>query len=339
MSCIKPSQAIKSPLEENVYLLVGNQMAFADAIATQWKNQLKQHHPDLEKISLSIAKQADLEALHQQLASFGLFSQAQWIHITIELSTFKKHNDLLQLLNSVPKDKFIFLQMIKFEARQKKNKWFQAYEKQITVIECFEPTPQERDFWLKRQLKIQKLSLTPQQMSWLIDATHGHLSSAFQEIVKLSLLSENQKIEDDLMRKALSESSIYTSFELIDAIHTGNTPHSLMIAEKLMRSDALPLVAWSLNQEVRLLLALKVAQLQRKPIDTLLKQHRVWASKKQAVLNLASIHPLDRLQSLFQLSSMMDKQFKGAPGCAMTTGLFIVAQLTQQAELPALKQH
>ncbi len=337
MSVIKASQAIKSNWDQSTYLFIGNQIALFDQCRQSWLLSLKKQQPSIEIIQISLQKQDDLEQLRQQALAYGLFSQAKLIQITVDTSTFKKHDQLLSILQQCPKETYMLTSMPKFDFKQKKNKWFKAYEQSLNVIECMEPSGPDRTFWIKRSLKQHRLELSTMQQQWLNDATHGNLSSAIQEIQKLALLVNAGKIDDLVMRQALSQSSMYTPFELIDAIQSGQGEKSIAIANDLLTPESIPLVAWALNQEVRLLLALKIATMQNKPSSVIFKQYRVWGNQQTKVAKRAQQCSLQRLQDLFCLTVRLDQQFKGAPGSAKATALTLIAELCSSEATPATK--
>ena len=92
---------------------------------------------------------------------------------------------------------------------------------------------------------------------------------------------------------------MYTPFELIDAIQAGHMQKSITIAHELLTPETIPLIAWALNQEVRLLLALKVATIQKKPSSTIFKQYRVWANQQTKVSKRAQQFSLKSCKIFF----------------------------------------
>lgn len=335
MTLVKASQVIRGTLDQSAYLCLGNQTALLEQFRRQWLKTIQKKHSQVELIQLSIQKQDDLHELKQHMNSYGLFSRCKCIQVMIDTSTFKKHDSLLSLLKMPPQDTYLLATMPKFEKKQKTNKWFKNYEQCLTLIECTEPTGSEREFWIKRSLKQHRLKLSDDQKQWLTDATHGHLSSAIQEIQKLALLAQDEIIDDTIMRKALSQSSLYTPFELMDAIHGGHIAKSLSMANHLLTQENLPLITWALNQEVRLLLALKIASIQGKPTLAIFKQFRVWSSQQSQMSQRAQHFTLQHLQNLFRLTALLDRQFKGSVGSAKATALTLVTELCSRKEMPA----
>ncbi|MEN3277674.1 MAG: polymerase subunit delta, partial [Massilia sp.] len=75
--------------------------------------------------------------------------------------------------------------------------------------------------------------------------------------------------------------------------------------------EALPLVLWTIAEEIRILLKLKSGVEQGRPLAMLLKENRIWGPRERSMA--PALRRLERaaLESALQQAAQIDKMIKG----------------------------
>jgi DNA polymerase-3 subunit delta len=149
--------------------------------------------------------------------------------------------------------------------QQQKSRWFEALDAAGVVVEAQPVSRDELPEWLAERLARQGQNASVETLEWLADRVEGNLLAAKQEVDKLALLLPRGEISLEAIREAVTDVSRFERDTLLDAIHAGDPSRIARIVESLQaEGEPLPLLLWTLAEELRLMMALAAGQRPRR---------------------------------------------------------------------------
>ncbi len=159
--------------------------------------------------------------------------------------------------------------------------WFSILENAGVVVSADEVARGQLPAWLQGRLALQDQQADRAALQFLVDSVEGNLVAAQQEIRKLALLFPAGTLTFDMVKDAVLDVARYDIFGLSEAMLSGNAARFVRTLEGLRdEGEAPPLLLWSLSEEIRALLKVKLGQSQGKPMAQLLRDARVWGPRQ-----------------------------------------------------------
>jgi DNA polymerase III subunit delta len=166
--------------------------------------------------------------------------------------------------------------------------------------------------WISQRLASQAQSLSGEMLQWLADRVEGNLLAAHQEIMKLSLLYPEGEISEAQCQSAVMNVARYDVFSLRDAMLDGDSPRMLRILWGLKaEGEALPLVLWSIGEEIRSLQKVSQALASGQAMATALKAQRFFGVREQRARKAVERVPLKRWTRAVSHAHDVDRIIKG----------------------------
>jgi DNA polymerase III subunit delta len=200
-----------------------------------------------------------------------------------------------------PADDAVSLVLLpELEWQQMKSKWFEALESAGVVVEAKPISRDELPDWLAERLSRQEQRASVETLEWLADRVEGNLLAAKQEVEKLGLLLPRGEISLEAIRDAVTDVSRFERDSLVDAIHSGDTARVVRAVDSLeAEGEPLPLLLWTLAEELRLLICISAGQRPRRylppdrmaALDKTAKKH----SRASFDRELLRAHVIDRM--------------------------------------------
>ncbi len=165
----------------------------------------------------------------------------------------------------LPDDAVSLVVLPELDWQQLKTKWFEAIERAGVVVEAKPVTRDELPDWLAERLARQGQRASVETLEWLAERVEGNLLAAKQEVEKLALLLPPGEITLGAIRESVTDVSRFERDTLIDAIHADD-PSRVARAVACLEAEGepLPLLLWTLAEELRLLMALASGQRPRR---------------------------------------------------------------------------
>ena len=164
-----------------------------------------------------------------------------------------------------PEDAVTLVVLPELDWQQQKARWFEALDAAGVVVEAKPVTREELPDWLADRLARQGQSASVETLERLADRVEGNLLAAKQEVDKLALLLPRGEVSLDAIREAVTDVSRFERDTLLDAIHAAEPARIARILESLKaEGEPLPLLLWTLAEELRLMMALAAGQRPRR---------------------------------------------------------------------------
>ncbi len=213
---------------------------------------------------------ADWSALGASAANLSLFASRRLLEVRIPTGKpgAEGGRALEALCARLPDDTVVLVMLPELDWQGLKTAWFGALESAGTVVEARPVTREELPEWLAERLARQGQRAGVEALEWMADRVEGNLLAAKQEVEKLALLLPAGEIALADLREAVTDVSRFERDGLVEAIHADD-PGRIARAVDSLRAEAepLPLLAWSLAEEIRLMMQLSGGERPRRFLD------------------------------------------------------------------------
>ena len=190
--------------------------------------------------------------------------------------------------------------------------WFTVLENAGVVVSADEVTRAQLPNWLQGRLAQQEQRADRDALQFLVDRVEGNLVAAQQEIRKLGLLFPAGTLTFEMVKDAVLDVARYDIFGLSEAMLSGNAARFVRTLEGLREEgEAPPLLLWSLTEEIRALLRVKIGQSQGKPIAQLLRDARVWGPRLGMIERSVKRLTQSALEAALSHAAECDRIIKG----------------------------
>ena len=190
--------------------------------------------------------------------------------------------------------------------------WFTTLESAGVVVSADEVPRSQLPVWLQGRLAQQEQRADRDALQFLVERVEGNLVAAQQEIRKLGLLFPAGTLTFDMVKDAVLDVARYDIFGLSEAMLSGNAARFVRTLEGLRdEGEAPPLLLWSLSEEIRALLKVKIGQSQGKPMAQLLRDARVWGPRQGMIERGAKRLTRSALEAALSHAAECDRIIKG----------------------------
>jgi DNA polymerase-3 subunit delta len=255
------------------------------------------------------------ELLYSNTHSLSLFATKKIIEINLTLTKFNStHGKILAEYVSKPlPDILMIVHTAKCDAKTEKSNWYQTIERNATTLPIWPLTSEQLPSWIIQRAKKFNLSINKTSADRLATLVEGNLLAAAQEIEKLALLQTNQEITSSLIDEAVTDSTRFDIFHLVDSALLGNAKRSLQILRNLAAEDEEPtLILWALVRELRVLANMQQQQKNGITLGSLFSQFRIWEKRQPAVRAFLQRHSVESCWQALQHAAHIDHLIKGA---------------------------
>ncbi|MDJ0653271.1 MAG: DNA polymerase III subunit delta [Xanthomonadales bacterium] len=178
----------------------------------------------------------------------------------------------------------LLITMPRLDKRTLATAWAKALDQAGVVIQVWPVALNRLPGWLDQRMRAAGLSPEPAACRALANRIEGNMLAAAQEIEKLALLCQGRSVTAADIEHLVADSARFDVYRLVDSALAGHAGRALRIARSLRSEDSpLPVVAWALTREVRLLSRLRAALKRGANLQPILRDNQVWDSRKQLV--------------------------------------------------------
>ena len=166
--------------------------------------------------------------------------------------------------------------------------------------------------WLQQRINQAGLQIDNDALQLLCDRVEGNLLAAVQEVEKLRLLCQGDRISAEDVSDSVANNARYNLFTLVDCALQGDTAGAMKMLHGL-RAEGVepPVILWALSREIRLLYQCAIDIDKGQNQQRVLQSQRVWDKRKPIVSAGLARHSRDGLGELLHQASLVDHSIKG----------------------------
>jgi len=247
----------------------------------------------------------DWSKLSASASNLSLFASKRLVEIRIP--TGKPGADggkaIAAYCAKLPDDAITLIVLPDLDWQALKTAWFSAVEAAATVIEAKPVTRDELPEWLAERLSRQGQHASVETLEWLAERVEGNLLAAKQEVEKLGLLLPKGEIALEGIREAVTDVSRFERDALIEAMLAGDAGKvARVVASLKAEGEPLPLLLWTLSEELRKVMAIASGQ-----------RPRGWLSpeRAEALARIARRHDRASIDRELLRAHRIDRMIKG----------------------------
>ena len=214
-------------------------------------------------------------------------------------------------------DTIICIILPRLDSKTKSSAWFSALDEAGMAIQIDSIDRLALPHWIGQRLKKQSQEVEAGEsgqraLQFMSDQVEGNLIAAHQEIQKLALLYPAGQLSEEQIRSAVLKVARYDIFELTESMLSGDAARLNRMLDGLQgEGEPLPLILWSVSDELRTLHKVQSALLAGDALANLLRNYRIWGKREKLYpVALKRIAP-KKLKQAMVLAANLDKQVKG----------------------------
>ncbi len=296
-----------------VYLVAGDEPLQSMEATDHIRQFARQAGAD--RTLLSYEKGFDWNQLLQESANMGLFSSSKLLELRMAHHALGKPGSeaLVNYLDSAPQENTLLVTLDKFERRMQQSKWYKAIDRLGVIIQIKSPNLSRLPEWIIRRFRQKGKTIDPGAAELIAMKTEGNLLATQQEIEKLCLLIEGDKVSLEDVQSSVTDSSRYDVFALLEYALNGNRQRAVNMLRGLRQEGIEPIgIYGAIMWELRRIMSISGQLAAGIPKDTVFNQHRVWYSRQDAINSLLARLNRQHLASLLQEAIYIDRTLKGA---------------------------
>ncbi len=302
---------------EPVYVVTGDEHLQVQEACQQIRKAAKSRGYS-ERVVLTVEPQFNWDELLVSGNSLSLFSDQQLIELRLLNG---KPGDMgskaiQRYLESCSENNLLLVITPKLDKNTQNSKWFKSLGKSGTVINIWPISPEQLPRWIHQRLQKAGLHADNDAVKMLATLVDGNLLAAAQEIEKLKLLVNDTQITMDTIRSAVSDSSHFNVFNLVDTALKGNASKSIKILSRLKGEGVEPLtITWALSREIRQLSRMANDIERGASSQQAMQAQRVWKNRQRFIGSALARLSVNTLNELMRWCADIDQSIKGiSPG-------------------------
>ena len=297
-----------------VYLLTGDEpLLIEEALDTLRERARSEGFAEREVLHAD--KGFDWRRLADAADSLSLFSERRLIELRLPGGRPGKEGGaaLRDYVARPSADRVLVVICGRLEPAQRKSAWVNALADAGVVSHAWPLRREALPEWIAQRAGERGLNLADDAIALLAEQNEGNLLALAQEIDKLVLLADGERLDAARIRAAISDGARFAVFDLPEAVLAGDVARAVRITRRLRAEGEEPvLVLWALARDLRVL-----AELQREAgagadAAAILQRHRIWKNRQARYRALARQAPADAWPALLARAAGADRAVKGA---------------------------
>jgi DNA polymerase III subunit delta len=193
------------------------------------------------------------DELRQATRSLSLFADRRLFELRMPSGKPDKGAaTLLDIATHPPPDTVCLILTDKLDKKTSETPWVRAVEQHGVWIPIWPVDTAALPGWLRARAKALAVEMEPEAAQLVVDRVEGNLLAAKQELEKLALLANGQRIDAALVLRSVGDSARYDIFQLGEAAAAGDAERALRILLGLKSEGVEPtLILWALSRELR----------------------------------------------------------------------------------------
>jgi DNA polymerase III subunit delta len=213
-----------------------------------------------------------------------------------------------------PQDVVLLVSLPRADRAMLAANWFSAIDQVGNLIIVPEINRSDLPGWISQRLRQHGLTATPDAISWIADQCEGNLVAAHQEILKLALHAAHQEktLDVDDVRALIADVARFNPFGLGESILAGDSSRALRMLRGLKaEGDPLPLILWSVAEDLRLVARTQHIAASGRSIEMALREARVPRHKERSVAQACKRAPAGKTWRAMRQAAEVDTIIKG----------------------------
>jgi DNA polymerase-3 subunit delta len=269
-----------------------------------------------ERVVLDVATGFDWNRLIEESANMSLFASTRLIELRLGAS--KPGQDggkvLTEYAEQLSRDNILLITSDKLDKRVQQSKWYKSLNKVGVTLQIWPIDASRLPNWIRQRVQKYNKSIATDAAQCIADRVEGNLLAASQEIDKLCLLVDNPEITADDVISAVTDSTRFDVFGLIECAYANETKRLVRMLNGLKSEGMEPMdIYGAFMWDYRRLCSMAYHFSNGLTLDTLFTEYRIWDNKRrQAIKAILNRHDVKKLYELLRQANYLDRKIKSA---------------------------
>lgn len=272
-------------------------------------------HGYTERIVLDVDKGFAWDALKQARAERSLFGDRRLIEL--RMTTPRPGREGGKALSGAAAEaddeSLLLISAGRLDRAALNTAWVKAIDKAGALIRVWPVGPAQLPGWIQQRMRALQKQISAEAARLIAERVEGNLLAARQELEKLALLIDKDKIESADVLGAVADSARYEVFAMIESAFLGDARRALVMLNGLRREGAEPLALFgALMWEFRRACSMAAELEAGAALGAIFARYKIWEQKQRAQGAVLKRHPARVLQGLLKYCAMIDKTLKSS---------------------------
>jgi DNA polymerase-3 subunit delta len=268
-----------------------------------------------ERSVLEVIKGFDWNQLGQTSANLSLFASRRLIELRLGSQKPGKEgaSALVDYVSQTESEDVLLVTSDKIDKRTQQGRWFKALDSAGVTVQIWPVETARLPDWIGQRMQSYGKHMDRDAASLIAERVEGNLLAARQEIDKLALLVDKDTVDLKDVMEAVSDSSRFEVFDLVESCLGGNTERAARMLRGLKSEGAEPMsIFGALMWEIRRVCSMSHEIAAGASRDSVFATYRVWQQRKFATNSILQRYSDKQLQMLLHRATIVDKALKGA---------------------------
>ena len=266
-----------------------------------------------ERIIFEVNKSFDWNQINEASSNLSLFSNNKIIELRMVAPKPGRQGGIFlqQYVENENNDTVLIISSDKIDKGTQNNKWVKAIDKAGLMIQVWPIGPAQLPGWIQARIQNRQKKITHDAARLIAERVEGNLLAAQQEIEKLLLLIEKDRIDIEDIMGAVADSSRYNVFDMLESAFVGNIDRTLLMLNGLKNEGTEPLLLFgALMWEYRRLCSIAYEYEAGTQLENIFRSYRIWDQKKRPITSVLKRHTSKSLDRLLNYCAVIDKTLK-----------------------------
>ena len=263
-----------------------------------------------ERIIFEVNKSFDWNQINEASSNLSLFSNNKIIELRMVAPKPGRQGGIFlqQYVENENNDTVLIISSDKIDKGTQNNKWVKAIDKAGLMIQVWPIGPAQLPGWIQARMQNRQKKITHDAARLIAERVEGNLLAAQQEIEKLLLLIEKDRIDIEDIMGAVADSSRYNVFDMLESAFVGNIDRTLLMLNGLKNEGTEPLLLFgALMWEYRRLCSIAYEYEAGTQLENIFRSYRIWDQKKRPITSVLKRHTSKSLDRLLNYCAVIDK--------------------------------
>ena len=265
---------------------------------------------------LDVATGFDSNRLIEENANMSLFTSKRLIELRMGASKRGREGGkvLTEYAEQLAGDNILLITCNRLEKQVQKSKWHKSLDNVGVTTQVWSIDAGKLPNWIGQRIKKYNKTIATDAAQLIADRVEGNMLAASQEINKLCLLVDNGEITVDDVISAVTDSTRFDVFDLIECAYANETKRLLRMLDGLKNEGMDPMAIYgALMWDYRRLCTMGYHFSNGVKPDKLFADYRIWDNKrKQAIRSILNRHDVKKLYELLKQANALDRTIKSA---------------------------
>jgi len=266
-----------------------------------------------ERFVFEVNKSFDWNQINEASSNLSLFSNNKIIELRMVAPKPGRQGGIFlqQYVENENNDTVLIISSDKIDKGTQNNKWVKAIDKAGLMIQVWPIGPAQLPGWIQARMQNRQKKITHDAARLIAERVEGNLLAAQQEIEKLLLLIEKDRIDIEDIMGAVADSSRYNVFDMLESAFVGNIDRTLLMLNGLKNEGTEPLLLFgALMWEYRRLCSIAYEYEAGTQLENIFRSYRIWDQKKRPITSVLKRHTSKSLDRLLNYCAVIDKTLK-----------------------------